>query len=40
MNSTGKPRQQPSIAILAAGLLAGCAVGPNFKKPSAPEVTH
>jgi NodT family efflux transporter outer membrane factor (OMF) lipoprotein len=25
------------LAILAAALLGGCAVGPNFKKPAAPE---
>ena len=27
------------IAALAASLLSGCAVGPDFKKPAAPEVT-
>jgi len=28
-----------SLAILAAMLLAGCKVGPNFKRPAAPEVS-
>jgi NodT family efflux transporter outer membrane factor (OMF) lipoprotein len=27
------------LAILAAALLAGCAAGPNFKKPAPPEVS-
>jgi outer membrane protein TolC len=31
--------QWPFIAALAALLLAGCAVGPNFKTPPAPNVT-
>ena len=30
--------RQRSFTVLAAALLAGCAVGPNFKKPAAPEV--
>ena len=25
-------------ALLLSGLLAGCAVGPDFKKPSAPDI--
>jgi NodT family efflux transporter outer membrane factor (OMF) lipoprotein len=28
-----------SVAILGGGLVTGCAVGPNFKKPAAPEVS-
>ena len=27
------------IATVASSLIAGCAVGPNFKKPAAPEVS-
>ena len=27
-------------AVIAGSLLVGCAVGPNFKRPSAPGVTH
>jgi NodT family efflux transporter outer membrane factor (OMF) lipoprotein len=29
----------PAVVTLAAVLLAGCAVGPDFRKPAAPEVT-
>jgi hypothetical protein len=29
----------PCIAALALLLIAGCAVGPNFKKPAAPDVS-
>ena len=32
------PRVRPSLVLLASLFLAGCAVGPNFKKPSPPEV--
>src|SRR5579862_4093200 len=28
-----------SITAMSAALLAGCAVGPDFKKPAAPEVS-
>ena len=34
-----KSRVPPAIAAAIAALLAGCAVGPNFKKPAAPEVS-
>jgi len=27
------------VAILGSAIVAGCAVGPNFKKPAAPEIT-
>src|SRR3984957_7120078 len=36
---TGKSRAPPFIAALALLLIAGCAVGPNFKRPAAPEVS-
>jgi NodT family efflux transporter outer membrane factor (OMF) lipoprotein len=35
-----KPCFKHSAAVLATALLAGCAVGPNFKKPAAPEVSR
>jgi len=38
MRPSRNPCVTSSLAILAALLLAGCAVGPNFKKPAAPEV--
>ncbi len=31
-------RRRCVVAILASSLLAGCAVGPDFKRPAAPEV--
>ena len=34
-----KPRAPPVIAALALLLVAGCAVGPDFKRPAAPEVS-
>jgi len=34
-----KPRAPPFIAALALLAVAGCAVGPDFKKPAAPEVS-
>src|ERR1700674_360079 len=33
-----KSRMPPCIAALALLTIAGCAVGPNFKKPAAPDV--
>jgi len=36
-NAQWKSRVKPLLATLVV-LLAGCAVGPNFKKPAAPEV--
>jgi NodT family efflux transporter outer membrane factor (OMF) lipoprotein len=36
---TCKSRVPPSIAALASLLISGCAVGPNFKKPEAPDVS-
>jgi NodT family efflux transporter outer membrane factor (OMF) lipoprotein len=38
MRLTCKSRVPPSIAGLAVLLITGCAVGPDFKKPSAPQV--
>jgi NodT family efflux transporter outer membrane factor (OMF) lipoprotein len=38
MRLTCKSRVPPSIAALASLLITGCAVGPNFKKPDAPDV--
>src|SRR5271166_6479453 len=32
-------RVQPFLAALASLAMAGCAVGPNFEKPAAPDVT-
>src|SRR5580700_9023321 len=34
-----KPRAPPFIAALVLLLVAGCAVGPDFKRPAAPEVS-
>jgi NodT family efflux transporter outer membrane factor (OMF) lipoprotein len=34
-----KPRAPPFIAPLALLLVAGCAVGPDFKRPAAPQVS-
>ena len=39
MNLTCQLRALPFIAALTASLLTGCAVGPNFKKPAAPDVS-
>jgi NodT family efflux transporter outer membrane factor (OMF) lipoprotein len=36
---TGKSRAPPFIAALALLLIAACAVGPNFKRPAAPDVS-
>src|SRR5471032_153933 len=38
MRLTCKSRVPPSIAGLAVLLITGCAVGPDFKKPSSPQV--
>jgi NodT family efflux transporter outer membrane factor (OMF) lipoprotein len=38
MSLTGILRVPPCIAALASVLIAGCAVGPNFKRPAAPDV--
>ena len=35
----GQTRVKPLVAAGIAALLAGCAVGPNFKRPAAPEVS-
>jgi NodT family efflux transporter outer membrane factor (OMF) lipoprotein len=32
-------RRRQFLAVLACSLIAGCAVGPDFKKPAAPDVT-
>jgi NodT family efflux transporter outer membrane factor (OMF) lipoprotein len=34
-----KPRAPPVIPVLSLLLVAGCAVGPDFKKPAAPDVS-
>jgi NodT family efflux transporter outer membrane factor (OMF) lipoprotein len=39
MSKFGEARVPPMIAALGALLLLGCAVGPDFKKPAAPEVS-
>jgi NodT family efflux transporter outer membrane factor (OMF) lipoprotein len=39
MSSTRKPFALRVVAAASWSLFAGCAVGPNFKKPPAPEVT-
>lgn len=39
MSMIGKACALPAIATLAVFLVAGCAVGPNFKKPAAPDVS-
>ncbi len=33
------PRRWRVVAMLASSLMAGCAVGPDFKRPAAPEVS-
>ena len=38
MSLTFKLSMAPFPAVLILSLVAGCAVGPNFKKPAAPEV--
>lgn len=38
MSRTLKSSMAPFLALLALSLMAGCAVGPNFKKPAAPDV--
>jgi NodT family efflux transporter outer membrane factor (OMF) lipoprotein len=39
MSLTRKPCVLPFIAAFTLLLIAGCAVGPNFKKPAAPDVS-
>jgi NodT family efflux transporter outer membrane factor (OMF) lipoprotein len=39
MNQTCKSRVLPFIAALASLPMVGCAVGPNFKRPAAPDVS-
>ena len=39
MNLARKSRVPPLMAALACWLMAGCAVGPNFKPPAAPNVS-
>src|SRR5215813_5590773 len=39
MSSIRKPRRPSLAAALTATLCAGCAVGPNFKRPAAPSVS-
>src|SRR5208337_293166 len=39
MSPTRKSRALRFIATLTLSLVTGCAVGPNFRKPSAPDVT-
>jgi NodT family efflux transporter outer membrane factor (OMF) lipoprotein len=39
MSLTGRSRVPRLIAALALSACAGCAVGPNFKKPAAPDVS-
>src|SRR5580693_9213280 len=39
MNPTPSMRMPALVAAIALALIAGCAVGPNFKKPAAPDVT-
>ena len=34
-----KLRAPPLIATVASLLMVGCAVGPNFKRPAAPDVS-
>ena len=38
MTLTCKSRVLPFVAALALLFIAGCAVGPNFKRPAAPDV--
>jgi NodT family efflux transporter outer membrane factor (OMF) lipoprotein len=35
-----RPASAAALAVLLAGLVGGCAVGPNFVRPAAPAVTH
>jgi len=37
MNLTCKSRTLPLVAALSMSLIAGCAVGPDFKRPTAPD---
>jgi NodT family efflux transporter outer membrane factor (OMF) lipoprotein len=39
MNPTPDTRTPALLAALASLLISGCAVGPNFKKPAAPDVS-
>ena len=39
MNPTPNMRTAALVAAITVSLIAGCAVGPNFKKPAAPDVT-
>jgi NodT family efflux transporter outer membrane factor (OMF) lipoprotein len=39
MSPVCKPRAPPLIAALPLLLVAGCAVGPDFKRPAAPDVS-
>jgi NodT family efflux transporter outer membrane factor (OMF) lipoprotein len=39
MNLARKSRVPPLMAALACCLMTGCAVGPNFKRPAAPDVS-
>jgi NodT family efflux transporter outer membrane factor (OMF) lipoprotein len=39
MNPTPDTRMPALLAALASLLISGCAVGPNFKKPAAPDVS-
>src|SRR5882757_7723698 len=38
MNLPGQSVLRTCVAVLSMLLAAGCAVGPNFKKPAAPQV--
>jgi NodT family efflux transporter outer membrane factor (OMF) lipoprotein len=38
MNLTGELRTRPVVATVAALVVTGCAVGPNFHRPAAPDV--
>lgn len=39
MRYSGKSRALPGVAVLGVLLCAGCAVGPDFRKPAAPDVS-
>jgi NodT family efflux transporter outer membrane factor (OMF) lipoprotein len=39
MSLSGKSRALPGVAVLGVLLSAGCAVGPDFRKPAAPDVS-
>jgi NodT family efflux transporter outer membrane factor (OMF) lipoprotein len=39
MNLTGESRTRSVVATVAALVVAGCAVGPNFERPAAPDVS-